>query len=994
MFGNEVHSGRGNNSGNKARDTTNSGNTAQGDMNIGNTTTNARDITTNSGNSTKNSNNRTDNYKGSAHNEFKHSTINGNVTIGAPTPLLTRKAVKDLVRTENVWNILSSHLSVIDQDEYRSTISPFDWDEPRFFWITRNLDFTQWKSADVPRALLLSAPHGHGTTEFCSHFIGKEKASRTNRSVLYFFYSRSAILTHTLLHQIVRCSDDGKANSIAAAFLSTLVDQHFQRHSQVFPKNDSLDTTVEKILEAPDDVLIGALSAAIEEAGIQELWIIADGLRADIACSLVELIMEAIPKSTLLLTSRHSVQTIPSGMVYIEYDKERNECLRFLQHDDTRYDKISKEHHGSLEWLWEHPQYLRWSTSTTSSLLYIEGKPGSGKSTLAKYFMENLVERVPNARSSTLAHYFYTFRGTILERTHENMLRSLLHGILKQDESAFFHFQQEFRNFPHDNRSEWPNDSLKKVLSSFAKHPSTKPIYLIIDAMDESEEKDRRSIIQLLCELCSKENPCNIKVFLANRPLAELKHRIEEYHHVIKMQDQNEEDISRFADDFLNRDFKLTGKILRDATDYITEHAQGVFVWVALVKSELISCFETGYTNDRFFGLLRSLPLELEDFYDRMFDRLEKRELQDIEDGIMLFRFAIFMLRPLTVEELGEAIAMRDDHTSWDELGQNGISAIERRANIERRISHCGGNFLEIKADGTVQFMHQTARDFLIRAIPDASNLKFDISGEEANGAITITLIRYLTRCVTSPTMQDRFAKIKSWGPREYRDYAEYLNGWPLIDYALRYIEEHRDLCSQNKSVPELITALVRQSTDNLASYFLGSFVDFRVRQNNRQSTAAKATYQASYFLGSVMSFCFGQNKYKAACEDIKYNTLNAAAEPKLPHAWKALLLTCTQENSHAESKSPLILSAQKGLIDSMRLLLDQNLDKDAQDNSGRTALHYAAENGDEAIVRLLVEHGASDRLKDKNGKIALELAVKKLYVSPALLLLVATMYA
>jgi hypothetical protein len=259
--------------------------------------------------------------------------------------------------------------------------------------------------------------------------------------------------------------------------------------------------------------------------------------------------------------------------------------------------------------------------------------------------------------------------------------------------------------------------------------------------------------------------------------------------------------------------------------------------------------------------------------------------------------------------------------------------------------------------------MHQTAREFLIRTIPNASNFKFEISSEGANRAITTTLIQYLMLCVTSLT-----------SPRSYRDYAEYLNGWPLIDYTLRHIREHRDHCGQNESVSKLVTALVRLLTGNQASYFLGSFVDFRFGQNNR------------------LAIPF--NKYQATSEDIKYNTLNAAAKSKLPHASKALLLTCTQEYSHAEGKTPLILSAQKRLTAATRLLLDQNVDKDAKDNSGRTALHYATENGDEAIVRLLVEQGAQKRIEDNNGVTALQLALEKLYVSPRLPLPVATMYA
>jgi hypothetical protein len=185
-------------------------------------------------------------------------------------------------------------------------------------------------------------------TEVCSHIIdiAQEKVSQTSRSVLYFFCSSpteaelsmnpthtlfhpsantalSTLLTHTLLHQVVCCSSDGKANSIAAAFLSTLVNAHLQWRSQDFQVNDPLDKTVEKILNAPDKELIKALAEAIKRAGIQELSIIVDGLQEDIACWLFECISKATPKPEVLLTSRHPFGQIPDGVMYIEYDKER-----------------------------------------------------------------------------------------------------------------------------------------------------------------------------------------------------------------------------------------------------------------------------------------------------------------------------------------------------------------------------------------------------------------------------------------------------------------------------------------------------------------------------------------------------------------------------------------------------------------------------------------------------------------------------------------------
>jgi len=272
------------------------------------------------------------------------------------------------------------------------------------------------------------------------------------------------------------------------------------------------------------------------------------------------------------------------------------------------------------------------------------------------------------------------------------MLRSLLCSILEQDESTFFHFQREFRNLRRRNLSEWPYDSLKRVLSSFADHPTAKPLYLILDAMDESEEDDRRGIIQLLCKLCSKENPCNIKAFLASRPLAELQHRIEDYHHVIRMQDVNKDDICRFADDFLYKDLKLKGKILHETRNYIAENAQGVFVWVAVVRNELLRYAETGCRGFEILQQLKALPRELKALYERIFSRLENGPLRDTQDGRLLFQFIFFALRPLTEEELRDALAVPDAHNPcYEDFEQGKIDA------IGRRIEHCGGGFLEIK---------------------------------------------------------------------------------------------------------------------------------------------------------------------------------------------------------------------------------------------------------------------------------------------------------
>jgi len=179
-----------------------------------------------------------------------------------------------------------------------------------------------------------------------------------------------------------------------------------------------------------------------------------------------------------------------------------------------------------------------------------------------------------------------------------------------------------------------------------------------------------------------------------------------------------------------------------------------------------------------------------------------------------------------------------------------------------------------------------------------------------------------------------------------------------LIEYALRYITEDRDRWDQDNSVPELVTTLVRQLTNHQASYCFGNFIALCVGPNH----------------GKIILF----NEQQTASESIQYNTLNAAAELKLSQVANAFLLTCTQDDPHAERKMPLMISVQKGLPGATRLILGLNVDKDAKDNSGRTALHYAVEREDEVIVKLLVEQGAQSRIPDRSNVTALTLSLKK----------------
>lgn len=272
------------------------------------------------------------------------------------------------------------------------------------------------------------------------------------------------------------------------------------------------------------------------------------------------------------------------------------------------------------------------------------------------------------------------------------MLQCLLHDILRQDYAFFYHhFQTEYRSQPrHGARVDWEYESLKSVLKSLRDYLLQRPLYLIIDAVDESEEDDRLSILKLLFELCSGMQHGVVKVFVASRPVAQLDVRQKKIDNIIRLQDETVDDISCFARSMLD-DLQLT-HLLAKATKHIIDNADGVFLWVKLVGDELKASIEYGESEDSIFQRLERLPTELDDFYRLMFMRLTKNK-PHVPDSITMFQLILWAARPLTVDELLHAVGIVDSSS----IDPPSDESFERHIPTKARITYCGGNFLEIK---------------------------------------------------------------------------------------------------------------------------------------------------------------------------------------------------------------------------------------------------------------------------------------------------------
>lgn len=622
-------------------------------------------------------------------------------------------------------------------------------------------------------------------------------------------------------------------------------------------------------------------------------------------------------------------------------------------------------------------------------MLLIQGKPGSGKSTLTRYFNEHILEREPAAGSAVIARFFYSYREDILQRSHYNMLRSIIHDILFQDEAFFYHLQPEYRLQPRsDTGVDWEYESLKRILQSIRDYSLRRPLYLIIDAVDESEYEDRRNILKLLFQLCAEMKHGVVKVFITSRPVEQLDVRQKNVNNMIQLHEETVSDISRFARSMLD-DLHIS-RLLAKATDFIIKNAHGVFLWVKLVGDRLKASIEVGDSEDVIFRCLELLPTELDDFYKLMFKSLSENKPY-IPESKTMFQIVLWAVRPLTVNELLHALAMSRVADIESDFSDD---VFDGRIPTKTRITHCGGNFLEVKqpygaylanarsstsfprknnsmGNEVVQAMHQTVRDFFLSSSGCVAKSELQMSNDdEAHIFMSKICIRYLMLCVACTTLAKTLPAPESWTLEHFYEYAKYLQKRPFAKYALCFLKHHMSYCHQDARVSYLAIRLTNSLTGNPSSYLLDSWVLSNMETRVQDSHA---------------------NEHERKAIEFRAQALQAAVWNDFPVAVEILLTAGTNINSRCEKERTFLsLAAERGHEAVVDLLLaHHDIDPDTQDIDGRTPLSWVAEKGHNTIAEmLLARNDVAPDSRDMDDRTPLSWAAEQGHESMVRLLL------
>lgn len=269
-------------------------------------------------------------------------------------------------------------------------------------------------------------------------------------------------------------------------------------------------------------------------------------------------------------------------------------------------------------------------------------------------------------------------------------------------------------------------------------------LFCVIDGLDECEEQSRSPFIELIASAFSSSGTARQphqppKILITSRPYPLIEERFRPLSR-IRLRLENETPA-------ISKDIEtmITGKIQKlnparfpsNLQDYlhaeISRKAGRTFLWVKLIFDALEQLHST--TPEEIRKLLDTNPSELDTLYESSLSCTK-----DKGRTRRLLQILIAAARPLNLEEVNVALQIRDNCVYFED--------IDLEPDIESAIKWLCGSVLRI-TDSTVDFMHQTAKEFLTAsqsASEQSQNLTWgaSLNISQSHCVLGIICLRYL----------------------------------------------------------------------------------------------------------------------------------------------------------------------------------------------------------------------------------------------------------
>ncbi|KFY64655.1 hypothetical protein V496_03120 [Pseudogymnoascus sp. VKM F-4515 (FW-2607)] len=507
---------------------------------------------------------------------------------------------------------------------------------------------------------------------------------------------------------------------------------------------------------------------------------------------------EVIAKlNRMALTAVSTIHRGISGQLKLKHLTENEkkvieDSLKFNRME-TRFFDIESATTATCDWLFSIPEYDQWLDNNLVSehhgFLWIKGKPGSGKSTI----MKHAIEAARNSDiPSIIVTFFFNARGTELERSILGMYRSVLLQIISKTPTILDDFSHLFSSkIKHGEVYEWNIGELQAILITIMKRAQEFPVVWFIDALDECKDDEVLKLVKFFENIghTAVSSGSSLRICLSTRhyPNIPIRRGIQL---TLEEQDGHDQDIVTYIDSEFRAPHNPHVARIKDK---LRTRSSGVFIWVRLVVELLNAAFRRGEGKPAQLQLLLdSVPEELDD----LFTNILKADPISKDKSIMCFQWVLFSKRSLKPEELYFATLAGTEPTAIGKWDTNEIDS----EGIEYFILHISKGLVEVsKTRGTVQFIHETVRDFLL--LHDGfAKLEHDLttnvrgfSEERLKHCCYRYLVLGVFKSHWSPA-QPRPSPPLGMNREDPRLDQDIIRQFPFALYAVRYVLAHSDV--------------------------------------------------------------------------------------------------------------------------------------------------------------------------------------------------------
>jgi hypothetical protein len=363
-------------------------------------------------------------------------------------------------------------------------------------------------------------------------------------------------------------------------------------------------------------------------------------------------------------------------------------------HDDKK--RIEETKGGllvdSYRWVLSNVTFQQWRQE--GRMLWVKGDPGKGKTMLLCGIIDELHKLLQH---TALVAYFFCQATDSRINSATAVLRGLLYMVVTQQPILASHVRKRYdqagKNLFEDANA-WV--ALTGIFVDVLRDPRLKPVYLIIDALDECLT-DRSELLNLIIKHSAMSS--RVKWIVSSRNWPDIEEQLEQAGQKVQLSlELNAESVATGVSIFIQHKVsqlaqqKNYDKQTHDmVVDHLTSNSNDTYLWVGLVCQELQTTARRNVLKK-----LNSFPPGLNALYEQMMHQISKAD--DAKLCKHVLASLVLVYRPVTLEELIALVEQLEDIADVSEL--------------EDIIGHCG-SFLTLRQQ-TVYFVHQSAKDFLL----------------------------------------------------------------------------------------------------------------------------------------------------------------------------------------------------------------------------------------------------------------------------------------